>query len=152
MQQHALDISQSLITLISKAWSIEKAKYREDKMALAEKAGVNISIIELFAGKSGRAGFEVPDQQLKIYGIIEIMPKGFIVIENDGKKIAPIAGVGEIKQVITELREKKTALLHHVLRWNEFRVKIDEPEYFRRLYILFNLLKAGIELHKRTSS
>lgn len=152
LRQSAQDIEQTLIRLVSKARLLEKTEYERAKKALVEETNLTISVMEFFKGKPGRTGFEVPAQQLEIYGIIEIVPKGFIVIENDGKKIAPIAGAGEIKQIITELREKKTALLPHVLRWNEFRVKINDPEYFRRLYILFNLLKAGLELHKKTSS
>lgn len=152
LRQSGRDIEQTLIRLISKARLLEKIEYEQVKKTLIEETNLTISVMEFFKGKPGRTGFEVSAQQLEIYGIMEIVPRGFIVIENDGKKIAPIAGAGEIKQIITELRDKKTALLPHVLRWNEFRVKIDDPEYFRRLYILFNLLKAGLELHKKTSS
>ena len=152
LRQSSRDIEQTLVRLVSKARLLEKAEYEQAKKALIEKTNLTINITELFDGKTGRAGFEVPAKQLEIYEKMEIIPRGFIVIENDGKKIAPIAAAGEIKQIITELREKKTALLPHVLGWNEFRVKIDDPEYFRRLYILFNLLKSGLELHKKTSS
>src|SRR3989338_3976902 len=38
--QHALDISQTLIALISRAWSVEKARYPQEKKSLAEKTGV----------------------------------------------------------------------------------------------------------------
>src|SRR3989344_1479845 len=127
MGQHAPDISHALIALISKAWSVEKAKYREDKMALTKKTGVDISMAELFAGKTGRAGFDVPAQTLEINRREEMIPAGFIVVEYDGKKIAPIAAIGNIKLLITELREKQTALLHHALGWNIFRARIDEP-------------------------
>ncbi len=149
MGQYAPDISQALIALISKAWSVEKAKYQEDKIALAEKAGANISIAELFAGKTGRAGFDAPVQTLEINRKEEVIPEGFVIVEYDGKKIAPIAAIGNIKLLIAELREKKTALLPHTLEWSIFRARIDEPEYFRRLCILFNILKAGLVLYKK---
>ena len=149
MGQHAPDISQTLIALISRAWSVEKTRYQQEKKSLAEKTGVSISIAELFEGKIGRAGFDAPAQTLEINRREEIIPAGFIVVEYDGKKIAPIAAVGNIKPLVAELREKQTALLHHTLEWNIFRARIDEPEYFRRLCILFNILKAGLVLYKK---
>ena len=152
MRQHAPDISQALITLVSKAWSIEKAKYQQEKKSLAEKTGVSISIAELFAGKTGRAGFDVPAQTLEINRMEEMISEGFIVVEYDGKKIAPIAAVGNIKPLVAELREKQTFLLSHTLEWSGFKVRIDGPEYSRRLCILFNILKAGLALYKKQSA
>jgi len=149
MGQHAPDISQALITLVSRAWSVEKVRYQQEKKSLAEKTGVSISIAELFAGKKGRAGFDAPAQTLGINRREEMIPAGFIVVEYDGKKIAPIAAVGNIKPLVAELREKQTFLLPHTLEWSGFKVRIDEPEYFRRLCILFNILKAGLVLYKK---